>query len=183
MKPLKGDLQLRFVSLSCSVALHALEPKSSPRRRRGLDASTDRGLPESSGEVFLLDILSHRMSDIESYANLGSRSGINTTLARYQFGFHRHVSGDNAAELAWRGPLRSGVCCHPKGRHRGTVPTCRRRSLSPQSLDADTSTTPRRSHRYANWQQRRGFECKRDLHEAAGAADAIACSGAAGCVG
>jgi len=62
MKPLKGDLQLRFVSLSYSVALQALEPKSSPRRRRGLDASTDRGLPESSGEVFLLDILSHRMS-------------------------------------------------------------------------------------------------------------------------
>jgi hypothetical protein len=26
-------------------------------------------------------------------------------------------------------------------------------------------------------------ECYRDLHEAAGAADAIACSGAAGCVG
>src|SRR5205807_10110244 len=62
MKPLKGDLQLRFVSLSYSVALQALEPKSSPRRRRGLDASTDRGLPESSGEVFFLDILSHRMS-------------------------------------------------------------------------------------------------------------------------
>jgi hypothetical protein len=62
MKPLKEDLQLRFVSLSYSVALQALEPKSSPRRRRGLDASTDRGLPESSGEVFLLDIPSHRMS-------------------------------------------------------------------------------------------------------------------------
>jgi len=62
MKPLKEDLQPRFVSLSYSVALQALEPKSSPRRRRGLDASTDRGLPESSGEVFLLDIPSHRMS-------------------------------------------------------------------------------------------------------------------------
>ena len=36
--------------------------KPSPRRRRGLDASTDRGLTERSGEVFLLDILSHRMS-------------------------------------------------------------------------------------------------------------------------
>src|SRR6266852_3354677 len=64
MKPLKGDQQLRSVSLSCSVALQALKPKSSPRTRRGLDASTDRGLTESSGEVFSLDILSHRMSVI-----------------------------------------------------------------------------------------------------------------------
>src|SRR5207302_9648411 len=73
MKPLKGDLQLRFVSLSYSVALQALEPKSSPRRRRGLDASTDRGLPESSGEVFLLDILSHRMSVIAIYRQQSTR--------------------------------------------------------------------------------------------------------------
>src|SRR5438874_4175559 len=62
MKPLKGDQQLRSVSLSYSVALQALKPKPSPRRRRGLNASTHRGLTESSGEVFLLDILSHRMS-------------------------------------------------------------------------------------------------------------------------
>ena len=61
MKPLKGDQQLRSVSLSYSVVLQALKPKSSPRRRRGLDASTDRGLTERSGEVFSLDILSHRM--------------------------------------------------------------------------------------------------------------------------
>ncbi len=61
MKPLKGEQQLRSVSLSYSVALQALEPKPSPRRRRGLDASTHRGLKESSGEVFLLDILSHRI--------------------------------------------------------------------------------------------------------------------------
>ena len=61
MKPLKEDQQLRSVSLTYSVALEALEPKPSPRRR-GLDASTDRGLTEKSGEVFSLDILSHRMS-------------------------------------------------------------------------------------------------------------------------
>ncbi len=66
MKPFKGDQQLRSVSLSYSVALQALEPKSSPRRR-GMDASTHRGLTESSGEVFLLDILSHRMSAIAFY--------------------------------------------------------------------------------------------------------------------
>ena len=62
MKPHQGDQQLQPVSLSYSVALQALKPKSSPRRR-GLDASTDRGLTEE-GEVFLLDILSHRMSDM-----------------------------------------------------------------------------------------------------------------------
>jgi hypothetical protein len=61
MKPLKEDQQLRSVSLTYSVALEALEPKPSPRRR-GLRASTDRGLTERSGEVFLLDILSHRTS-------------------------------------------------------------------------------------------------------------------------
>jgi hypothetical protein len=44
------------------AALQALEPKSSPRRKRDLDASTNRGLTERSGEVFLLDIHSHRMS-------------------------------------------------------------------------------------------------------------------------
>ena len=67
MKPLKGDQQLRSVSLLYSVALQALKAKSSPRSTRGLDASTDRGLPESSGEVFLLDILSHRISVIGIY--------------------------------------------------------------------------------------------------------------------
>jgi hypothetical protein len=74
MKPLKGDQQLRSVSLSYSVALQALKPKPSPRRRRGLDASTDRGLTERRGEAFLLDILSHRMSDIEILRQLPVRS-------------------------------------------------------------------------------------------------------------
>src|ERR1700692_4632880 len=66
MKPLKGDQQ--SVSLSYSVARQALKSKPSPRRRRGLDASTDRGLTERSGEVFLLDILSHRMSAMAYFA-------------------------------------------------------------------------------------------------------------------
>ena len=70
MKPLKEDQQLRSVSLLYSVALQALKPKSSPRRRRGLDASTDRGLTERSGEVFLLDILSHRMSDMAIFQSI-----------------------------------------------------------------------------------------------------------------
>ncbi len=72
MKPLQGDQQLRSVSLAYSVALQALKPKSSPRRR-GLDASTHRGLTESSGEVFLLDILSHRTSAIATSEQLSLR--------------------------------------------------------------------------------------------------------------
>ena len=64
MKPLQGDQQLRAVSLAYSVALQALKPKSLSTKNKGLDASTHRGLTESSGEVFLLDILSHRMSEI-----------------------------------------------------------------------------------------------------------------------
>jgi hypothetical protein len=70
MKPLKGDQEQRSVSLSYSVALQALKPKSSPRRRRGLDASTDRGLTERSGEAFLLDILSHWMSAMRMFHHL-----------------------------------------------------------------------------------------------------------------
>jgi hypothetical protein len=62
MKPLKGDQQLRSVSLSYSVAAPGVRTKSLSTKRRGLDASTDRGLTERSGEVFLLDILSHRTS-------------------------------------------------------------------------------------------------------------------------
>src|SRR5579864_2931376 len=55
MKPLKGDPQLQSVSLSYSVTLQALEPKSSPLiRRRGLDASTDRGLTERVEKCFYL---------------------------------------------------------------------------------------------------------------------------------
>ena len=66
--------------MSYSVALQALKPKPSPRRRRGLDASTHRGLTESSGEVFLLDILSHRMSVMGSRVE-NRRSGFSLPVA------------------------------------------------------------------------------------------------------
>jgi len=66
--------QVGRVSLSYSVALQALKPESSPRRRRGLDASTDRGLTERSAEVFSLDILSHRMSALAILRQLRHRS-------------------------------------------------------------------------------------------------------------
>jgi hypothetical protein len=56
MKRRKGDQQLRSVSLSYSVALQVLEPKSSPLRRRTWMQTPNRGLTERRGEVFLLDI-------------------------------------------------------------------------------------------------------------------------------
>ena len=44
-------------------------------KKKGLDASTDRGLTERSGEVFSLDILSHRMSVIAIYRQLRAWDG------------------------------------------------------------------------------------------------------------
>jgi len=70
MKPLKGDSNCDRISVVLGVARPALKPKSSPRRGRGLDASNDRGLPEGSGEVFFLDILSHRMSEMAMFQQL-----------------------------------------------------------------------------------------------------------------
>ena len=62
LKPVyHGETGVRMLRVALCGA-PAVEPKPSPRRRRGLDASTVRGLTESSGEVFSLDILSHRMS-------------------------------------------------------------------------------------------------------------------------
>src|ERR1700722_791327 len=79
---------------------------------------------------------------IEIFRQLGNQQIGTIKLAQCQFGFLRHASGGNATVFVWRGPLRSGVCCPLKGRRRGTVPTCHPRSLSPQSLEADTSTIP-----------------------------------------
>ena len=41
-----------------------VKPKILSTKKKGLDASNDRGLTERSGEVFSLDILSHRTSDM-----------------------------------------------------------------------------------------------------------------------
>jgi hypothetical protein len=43
-------------------------------KKKGLDASTDRGLTESSGEVFSLYMLFHRMSVMGILRQLASRS-------------------------------------------------------------------------------------------------------------
>ena len=85
MKPLQGDQQLQAVSLAYSVALQALKPKSLSTKNKGLDASTHRGLTESSGEVFLLDILSHRISVMVLLALRNSASGAVSTLPVHLF--------------------------------------------------------------------------------------------------
>jgi hypothetical protein len=53
---------IRIPVALCGVP--GVKTKTSPRRSKGLDATTHRGLTESSGEVSLLDILSHRMSEM-----------------------------------------------------------------------------------------------------------------------
>jgi hypothetical protein len=44
------------------VSALGVKPKILSTKKKGLDASNDRGLTERSGEVFSLDILSHRRS-------------------------------------------------------------------------------------------------------------------------
>ena len=48
-----------------TVSALGVKPKILSTKKKGLDASNDRGLTERSGEVFSLDILSHRMVGIE----------------------------------------------------------------------------------------------------------------------
>jgi hypothetical protein len=61
MKPLKEDQQPIHI---CRTVLRSWRQTQNPLHEEegGLDASNDRGLTERSGEVFSLDILSHRMS-------------------------------------------------------------------------------------------------------------------------
>ena len=63
MKPLKEDQQPRSTSVVLCCAL-GVKPKILSTKKKGLDVSNHRGLTERSGEVFSLDILSHRMSEI-----------------------------------------------------------------------------------------------------------------------
>jgi len=72
MKPLKEDQQPRSTSVVLCCAL-GVKPKILSTKKKGLDASNDRGLTERSGEVFSLDILSHRMSEIEIYRQVTGR--------------------------------------------------------------------------------------------------------------
>ena len=62
MKPLKEDQQPRSTSVVLCCAL-GVKPKILSTKKKGLDVSNHRGLTERSGEVFSLDILSHRMSE------------------------------------------------------------------------------------------------------------------------
>ena len=68
MKPLKEDQQLRSLSRSHSVARQALKPKSSHEEEGAWMQAPISRSHGRSGEVFLLDILSHRMSAIAGFA-------------------------------------------------------------------------------------------------------------------
>ena len=66
MKPLKEDQQLRSLSRSHSVARQAFKHKSSHEEEGAWMQAPISRSHGRSGEVFLLDILSHRMSVIDS---------------------------------------------------------------------------------------------------------------------
>jgi len=53
MKPLKEDQQPQSTSVVLCCA-SGVKPKILSTKKKGLDASNDRGLTESSGEVFFL---------------------------------------------------------------------------------------------------------------------------------
>ena len=53
-----------------TVSALGVKPKILSTKKKGLDASNDRGLTERSGEVFSLDILSHRMSEMTIFHQL-----------------------------------------------------------------------------------------------------------------
>jgi hypothetical protein len=59
-----------------TVSALGVKPKILSTKKKGLDASNDRGLTERSGEVFSLDILSHRMS--ENQVSVPSVPGFST---------------------------------------------------------------------------------------------------------
>src|SRR5438445_13552704 len=61
MKPLQGGpaTAIRIPVVLCGAP--SVKTKTLSTKKKGPECSTDRGLTESSGEVFLLDILSHRM--------------------------------------------------------------------------------------------------------------------------
>jgi hypothetical protein len=65
MKPFKPDQRLRSVSQSHSGALLPFKTKILSAKKNGAwMQAPNRGLTERSGEAFLLDILSHRMSEM-----------------------------------------------------------------------------------------------------------------------
>src|SRR5579864_8906367 len=99
MKPLNGDQQLRSVSLLYSVCAPALKQKPSPliRRRAWMQAPIEASHGEE-WRVFLLDILSHRMSVTAILRQLSAR------MAR-QEGFL--WIRDTAAFRSWVGYLWS----------------------------------------------------------------------------
>lgn len=119
------------------------QPQSRLTERASIKAHS---LRERSGSTKLRSFRSQswrNMSEIENFSPIGKcERQTSARLPECQFGFHRHVSRDNAEVFAWRGPRRIGTCFRLKRPHRGTGPICRRRSLSPQSLGVDANTRP-----------------------------------------
>ena len=70
MKPLQGGpaTAIRIPVVLCGAP--SVKTKTLSTKKKGPGCSTDRGLTESSGEVFSLDILSHRMSVIACYQEM-----------------------------------------------------------------------------------------------------------------
>ena len=66
MKPLTGDQQLRSLSLSYCVALQALNQNPLHEEEGAWMQAPIEASRRGVGEVFSLDILSHRMSAIAS---------------------------------------------------------------------------------------------------------------------
>src|SRR5437762_14208257 len=97
--PGKPATAIRIPVVPCDAS--GAKPKSSPRGRRVLDASSDRVLMEGNGEVFSLDILSHWMSATACFSPvIIKRFAIPTPWTEYCMGRR----DDCAEELGeWRG--------------------------------------------------------------------------------
>ncbi len=70
MKPLTGDQQLRSLSLSYCVALQALNQNPLHEEEGAWMQAPIEASRRGVGEVFSLDILSHRMSAIAIFRQL-----------------------------------------------------------------------------------------------------------------
>ena len=70
MKPLKGNQQLRSLSLSYCVALQALNQNPLHEEEGAWMQAPIEASRRGVGEVFSLDILSHRMSEMAIFQQL-----------------------------------------------------------------------------------------------------------------
>ena len=106
MKPLQGGpaTAIRIPVVLCGAP--SVKTKTLSTKKKGPECSTDRGLTESSGEVFLLDILSHRVSVMGMFRQLTVISRKGALPQREKQTRCRPVASRPSA-LAWRGTPRS----------------------------------------------------------------------------